>query len=53
MHTKDLEQHDNLYADEGTMVAGETAADARSHAYWAVGAITLMVVVLGVALIVT
>ncbi|HYP04046.1 MAG TPA: hypothetical protein VER57_05800 [Cyanobium sp.] len=53
MHTKDLEQHDNLYADEGTMVAGETPADARSHAFWAVGAIALMVVVLGVALIVT
>lgn len=53
MHTKDLDQHDNLYADEGTMVAGETSADARNHAFWAVGAIALMVVVLGVALIVT
>jgi hypothetical protein len=51
MHTKDLEQHDNLYADEGTMVAGETPADARDHALWAVGAIALMVVGLGVALI--
>ncbi len=53
MHTQDLEQHDNLYADETRMVLGETAADARGHAYWAVAAIALMVVGLGVALIVT
>jgi hypothetical protein len=53
MHTQDLERHDNLYADEGTMVVGETLADARGHALWAVGAIALMVVLLGVALIVT
>ncbi|MEB3322343.1 MAG: hypothetical protein VKI81_05920 [Synechococcaceae cyanobacterium] len=53
MHTQDLEQHDNLYADEGPMSAGETPADARSHALWAVGAIAVMVVGLGVALIVS
>jgi hypothetical protein len=53
MHTHDLENHDNLYADEGTMVIGETRADAQSHAYWAVGAIALMVVGLGVALVIS
>jgi hypothetical protein len=51
MHTHDMENHDNLYADEGPMVVGETPADARFHAYWAVGAIAVMVVGLGVALI--
>ena len=53
MRTHDLENHDNLYADEGTMVIGETRADAQSHAYWAVGAIALMVVGLGVALVIS
>jgi hypothetical protein len=53
MHTHDLENHDNLYADEGTMVIGETRSDAQSHAYWAVGAIALMVVGLGVALVIS
>jgi hypothetical protein len=53
MHTHDLENHDNLYADEGKMVIGETRADAQSHAYWAVGAIALMVVGLGVALVIS
>jgi len=53
MHTHDLENHDNLYADEGTMVIGESRADARNHAYWAVGAIALMVVGLGVALVIS
>jgi hypothetical protein len=53
MHTQDLEQHDNLYADEGSIVLGETPADARSHAFWAIGAIALMVVVLGIALVVS
>lgn len=50
MHTHDLENHDNLYADEIAAVAGETAADARSHALWAVALITAMVVVLGASL---
>jgi hypothetical protein len=53
MHTHDLENHDNLYADEGTMVIGETRADARNHALWAVAAIALMVVGLGVALVIS
>lgn len=53
MHTHDMENHDNLYAEEGVMVAGETPADARSHALWAVAMIALMVVGLGVALIVS
>ena len=35
------------------MVIGETRADAQSHAYWAVGAIALMVVGLGVALVIS
>ena len=53
MHTHDMENHDNLYANEGTMVAGETAVDARNHAVWAVAAILLMLAGLGVALIVS
>jgi hypothetical protein len=52
MLTHDMENHDNLYADEGAMVVGETRADAMSHAVWAVGAILLMVAGLGIALIV-
>jgi hypothetical protein len=53
MRTHDMENHDNLYADEGTMVAGETPADAMGHAAWAVGAVLLMVAGLGIALILT
>lgn len=53
MHTHDMENHDNIYADEGVMVMEETAADARSHALWAVGAVALMVAGLGIALILT
>jgi hypothetical protein len=53
MHTHDMENHDNLYGNEGAMVVGESVADARSHAVWAVGAILLMVAGLGVALILT
>lgn len=53
MHTHDLENHDNLYAEEGTMVMGETRADAQNHALWATGAIALMVVGLGVALVIS
>ena len=53
MHTHDMENHDNLYADAVAMVAGETGADAQMHAYWAVGAIAVMVAVLGIALIVS
>jgi hypothetical protein len=50
MHTHDLENHDNLYADEVTAVIGETPADARSHALWASAVIAAMVVGLGIAL---
>lgn len=50
MRTHDLENHDNLYADQGSMRIGESAADARGHAYWAIGTIALMVLGLGVAL---
>ncbi|MEB3264371.1 MAG: hypothetical protein VKJ66_08380 [Synechococcus sp.] len=53
MHTHDMENHDNLYADEVAMVAGETRADAQMHAYWAVAAIAVMITGLGVALIVS
>ncbi len=53
MQTQDLENHTNLYAEEGTMVIGETNADAQRHAVLAVGAIALMVAVLGMALIIT
>jgi hypothetical protein len=48
-----MENHDNLYANEGSMVIGETPADARNHAIWAAGAIAMMIVGLGVALILT
>ncbi len=50
MRTHDLENHDNLYADEIAAVAGETPADATSHALWAVALIATMVVVLGASL---
>ncbi|MEO1004064.1 MAG: hypothetical protein AAFX65_13270 [Cyanobacteria bacterium J06638_7] len=50
MRTHDLEQHDNLYADETAAVIGETTADARSHALWAAALIAAMVVGLGIAL---
>jgi hypothetical protein len=50
VHTHDLENHDNLYADEVVPMAGETPADARSHALWAVALIAAMVVGLGVSL---
>ena len=50
MHTHDLENHDNLYADEITAVVGETSADARSHAMWAVLLIAAMVIGLGASL---
>lgn len=53
MHTHDMENHDNLYADEGTIEAGETNADAQRHAVYAVGAIAAMVAGLGIALIVS
>lgn len=53
MHTHDLEQHDNLYADEVVMRIGESRADANSHALWAVATIALMVVGLGIGLIVS
>lgn len=50
MHTHDMENHDNLYAEEVAMRVGETPADARSHALWAVGLIAVMVVGLGIGL---
>lgn len=45
-----MENHDNLYADEVAMRIGETPADARSHAAWAVALIAAMVVGLGIGL---
>jgi uncharacterized protein (DUF2126 family) len=53
MHTHDLENHDNLYADEVPLRIGESGADARGHALWAVATIALMVVGLGIGLIVS
>jgi hypothetical protein len=53
MHTHDMENHDNPYANEVSMVMGETPADARNHAIWAVGAIAMMIVGLGIVLILT
>ena len=50
MHTHDMENHDNLYADEVAMVAGETGADANQHAFWAVAVIAAMITLLGVGL---
>lgn len=50
MHTHDMENHDNLYADEISAVIGETPADAQSHALWAVALIAAMVVGLGASL---
>lgn len=50
MHTHDMENHDNLYADEVAMRSGETPADAGAHALWAVALIAAMVVGLGIGL---
>jgi len=50
MHTHDRENHDNLYADEVAMRNGETPADARAHAMWAVALIAAMVMGLGISL---
>jgi hypothetical protein len=53
VHTHDLENHDNLYADEVAMRIGESRGDAQQHALWAVATIALMVVGLGIGLIVS
>jgi hypothetical protein len=53
MRTHDLENHDNLYADEVAMQPGETSADALNHALLASGAILLLVAALGVVLIIS
>lgn len=53
MHTHDLENHDNLYADEVVIRIGESRSDAQQHALWAVVTIALMVVGLGIGLIVS
>ena len=50
MHTHDMENHDNLYADEVAMRGGEPPADAGAHALWAVALIAAMVVGLGIGL---
>jgi hypothetical protein len=52
MHTHDLENHDNLYANEVLMVAGETNRDAQNHALLAIGALLALVSGLGIYLIV-
>jgi hypothetical protein len=46
MHTHDLENHDNLYAEEVPMHGTESALSARSHASRAVLALVVMVGVL-------
>ena len=50
MKTHDMENHDNIYADEIVAIAGETLSDARGHAFWAVALIAAMVVGLGASL---
>lgn len=50
VHTHDMENHDNLYADEVAMRRGESPADASSHALWAVALIAAMVMGLGIGL---
>ncbi len=47
MHTHDMENHDNLYADEMPMRRGESSADARGHAIRAMAALLVMLAVLG------
>jgi hypothetical protein len=47
MHTHDLENHDNLYADELEMRPGESGGDARKHAVRALVAILAMLGLLG------
>ncbi|CAK6694987.1 hypothetical protein BBFGKLBO_01754 [Synechococcus sp. CBW1107] len=50
MHTHDLENHDNLYAEDMPIRGRESAMEARSHVSWAVIAMAVMVAVLaGVA----
>ncbi|MEI6829813.1 MAG: hypothetical protein WCK64_08195 [Synechococcaceae cyanobacterium ELA445] len=53
MHTHDLENHDNLYADEVVMAAGETNRDAQNHALLAIGVLLALVSGLGIFLIVS
>lgn len=50
MHTHDMENHDNLYADEVVMRDSESPADANAHAIWAVALIAAMVMGLGISL---
>lgn len=52
MHTHDLENHDNLYADEGMTLIGETNLDAQNHALLAIGAMVGLLTLLGSYLIV-
>ncbi|WP_255102374.1 MULTISPECIES: hypothetical protein [unclassified Synechococcus] len=50
MHTHDLENHDNLYAQEVPIHGRESAEEARHHVSWAVAALIAAVGVLtGVA----
>ncbi len=43
MHTHDLENHDNLYAEEMPIQGSEPAKEARIHVSWAVIAMVVMV----------
>jgi hypothetical protein len=52
MHTHDLENHDNLYADEGAIEIGETNLEAQNHALLAIGAMVGLLTLLGSYLIV-
>ncbi|MCP9850152.1 hypothetical protein [Cyanobium sp. Morenito 9A2] len=52
MHTHDLDNHDNLYADEGTTLIGATNRDAQNHALLAIGAMVGLLTLLGSYLIV-
>jgi hypothetical protein len=53
MHTHDLENHDNLYADEVEMAVGETNGEAHNHALLAIAVLLALVSVLGIYLIVS
>ena len=50
MHTQDLENHDNLYANEVLAVAGENPAVAKSHVLWAIVLLAASVIGLGLSI---
>ncbi|WP_255093583.1 hypothetical protein [Synechococcus sp. J7-Johnson] len=47
MHTHDLENHDNLYAQEVPIHGREPVMEAHDHAFWAIAALMAAMGILG------